>query len=247
MNQFEIDAELQVQNDKLARLETKIISHAKKHKLWKKKHKTIEDLYATVKEAIRWQEEKDGIVIGTTLGLKFGPRSRNIELNDLFAKREMILEEIADLKVRASVFRENSDTTIQDSNEKKNQNSGKKTKSAKQDNAILGNKSCINPKAIVDNPRDYREVWYEKAAPISKNATTGEYEIHNMRAFVAWLYQENFITEDSKVTEYEDAVNAKWIFENIHCTQSLETIKREIRKCKALSPKKQSEKKRSEK
>ena len=81
---------------------------------------------------------------------------------------------------------------------------------------------------------DLREVWLKNGFPILKNEKTLEYEIKRgkMALFIKRLYDENFICDDNKVTDGKDDVFADYIFDSIKCNCTLETIKREIRKCK---------------
>lgn len=90
----------------------------------------------------------------------------------------------------------------------------------------------INPKAIVDDPDDLRNIWHKNGFPIFKNEKTGEWEIHKMKAFIKRLYEENYIYDDIKVTDQKNAVDAEWIFRNIKSDISLETIKQYIRNIK---------------
>jgi hypothetical protein len=105
------------------------------------------------------------------------------------------------------------------------------------ESATKKNKNCFNPKVIVDNLSDNREIWYGQSFPISKTKK-GLYYVKNMRQFIARLYAENYIYEDTKVTDGIDGVKAEWIFENIKCDVNLENIKKYIRECKTLPSKK---------
>jgi len=100
--------------------------------------------------------------------------------------------------------------------------------------SVTSNRQAYSdPKAITNDPSDIREIWYKNSFPISKNEKTMQYEINKMPAFIARLYEENYIDEDTKTAEHKDAVTAEWIYENIKCTScSLESIKKYIRECK---------------
>ena len=109
----------------------------------------------------------------------------------------------------------------------------KNEQSAPEIRETLNTQVFNDPKAITNNPSDIREVWYNNSFPISKNGKTMLYEIKRMSAFIARLYEENYIYEDTKVAEHKDAVTAEWIYENIECAScSLESIKKYIRECK---------------
>jgi hypothetical protein len=109
MEQTELKIELQVKTEKLTKIESEIEKNAKEYGLWKSRYKSIDDLYSKVKDAKRWQSEKDGIILGTILTSIFGPKSRNDEIFLIFEKRNKLRGEIEDIE-RRILFTEGSQT-----------------------------------------------------------------------------------------------------------------------------------------
>jgi hypothetical protein len=58
-----VKQDIEIKTVKLLTLEKSITDYARKYRLWKPHHKTIDDLYSTVKEAKRWQNNARGMIM----------------------------------------------------------------------------------------------------------------------------------------------------------------------------------------